>query len=224
MICHDLKTVIIEYVHDDGQIKLILEWEKACQWNRLNLVKQIKYKNWMEDDLGYQADKFDDVQHMHHQYINQIKLSLLHQLVQRYKYDFYELKDVYDFINYVLHKIYELNERRIIGKPKCVYIDPIYDHLFPGGMYIHEDVKKAYIQLETMILNQVLLSDMTVMWESNVQTKFKAYNVNDYCEEIAIYKLHNECYVCRIDINHIKQEDYNILVKNLEKMIETQFN
>jgi hypothetical protein len=226
MICYDLKTVIMEYVHDDCQIKRILEWSKACQWNRSNLSKSIKYKNWMEDDIGFKADKFDDVQYIHHQYVNQIKLPLLHQLVQRYKYDFYEFSNINNFLNYLLHKIYELNERNMIGRPKYIpIINNALVNFFPDGVLdsLGENFK-PYVKLDTMILNQTPLHEVRSVWESNVQIKFKAYNVNNYCTKIEMYEVNSTYYTFRIYINHIKQDDYNVLVTSLEKMIETQFN
>jgi hypothetical protein len=113
MICYDLKTVIIEYVHDDGQIKEISEWVKVCQWNRSNLIKLIKYKDWREDYMprkryGFKGNSIYEYEteskyKSSEQCVYDTSLKDLYETKNKYKHDFFQFRDDYDIIKLMLH-------------------------------------------------------------------------------------------------------------------------
>jgi hypothetical protein len=193
MICHDLKTVIIEYVHDDGQIKEISEWEKACCWNRSNLIKLIKYKNWLEDYIT--EDAFNDVKCLH----NEFRLQLLHQSVQKYKYAFYAFRNVYDFANYFLHISLDMYKHKHIEKP----------YLYLPGSHI-EIWYKHHCALDVGYYDDASL---------DIHKKFN--NNTGHKIELCTYSRSN--IVFGIKFKCIKKRDDDVLITNLEKMIENLY-
>jgi hypothetical protein len=101
MICYDIKTIIIQYVNEDYNLQQINEWVKVCEWNRQNIINQIKLKNWIDDYISITSNVFNTINTAG--CYNDIKLRVLHETLNKYKYDFFQLKDDCDYVKLMLH-------------------------------------------------------------------------------------------------------------------------
>jgi hypothetical protein len=196
MICYDLKTVIIEYVHDDDEIRRIHEWVKVCQWNRSNLIKLIKYKNWRED------------------YDGEIKLPLLYETVKRYNHDFYKLEDVYDFINYYFHITDDMYKNKVLGQP---FVNELGISMSMFGLGL------PTISIYSGIIDRDKYAYITYT-QSDIEKKYLSFNSENKYSDKKICTTETFGQYLTITINDdISTEEYLTIINKIKKMIEIRY-
>jgi hypothetical protein len=150
-----IKSIILEYIHDDIKLKDLKEWTGVCNYNRHKLVDSIRYNDWMttctNDDTTNSADMFFNTY-----LIENAWLPLLHSIKSKYDDPLYNI-NITSFIDYLKHINHILDEE-FVTKKSYVFYDNIQTEIIIYYKNKHD----------TVINYSTLINELFVMYKNQI--------------------------------------------------------